>query len=224
MTTTMEAGGAGSSEFKLRLAAAGDPIRSEDWNYVQQGLLEEIRKLRRELYDMTESVILAGVSSHVGRSFRLDEYVPDEPETYGEKAMGLITRQWLSTVPGEGEICSLGIMDTFDYLYYWGGATRGDTNALDITIEYMDRGAEVVGKSLYINDRRAPPSDPDKSNPWLLALRSATDLYWYKYMVTNPFPESEVKYVTFTNKNPECAPRIGNVVHLKSKLRRIPSP
>jgi hypothetical protein len=212
-----------SIDFKARLAKGGDPIKAEDWNYIQQSLFAEIQKLRNEMYNMSESVILAGVESRVGRSFGLDEFVRDEENTYGEKAMGLINKQWVTTVPGEGEICSLGIMDTFDILYYWGGASKGDTNALTVTIEYMDRPIETVGEKLFVNDRKAPPSDPDKTNPWLLALRSANDLYWYKYQIINPFPENEVKYVTFINSNPECTPRIGNVVHLKSKIRQMPA-
>jgi hypothetical protein len=213
--------GVRSFDFKVKLAKPGEPIKSEDWNYIQQGLLEEIHKLREELNNMTETVILAGVGSRVGRSIGLDEFIPEEPETYGEKAMGLISKQWLTTVPGVGEICSFGIMDSFDILYYWGGAVKGNTKALEIRIDYMDRPAETVGKDLYINDRGAPPSDPDPSNPWYLALRSAMDRYWYKYKVVNPFPENEVKYVTFINKNPDCSPRIGNVIHLKSKLRKM---
>ena len=168
---------------------------------------------------MSHTTVMIGLDSPTGKSYNLDELVWDETNTYGEKAVGLITKQWLTFSPGEGEICSFGIMDSFDRLYFWAGAENGDKDTLDVTVDYMDRSPETVGKNLYINDRKGPPSDPSTSNPWLVGVRSINNLYWYKYEIVNPFPNNQVKYVNFANTNRECTTRIGNVMHLKSRLR-----
>jgi hypothetical protein len=209
--------------FKPIIRKEGDLIESKDWNAMQTGLLEEIAKLRQELHSMSETLVMTGLDSRVGQSFNLDEKVRNEPVTYGEKTIGLITKQWLTLVPGEGEICSFGIMESFDQLYYWAGAADGDKNTLDINFEYSGRQPETVGKNLYINDRRGPPSDPAQNNPWLVAVRSVQNLNWYKYRIDNPYPDRQVLYVNFVNINKSCTPRVGNVIHLKSRLRPMPS-
>ena len=208
--------------FKPIIRKEGDLIESKDWNIIQIGLLEEIERLRQELYNMSETLVMTGLHSRVGQSFNLDEKVRNEPVTYGEKTIGLITRQWLTLVPGEGEICSFGIMESFDQLYYWAGAEDGDKNTLDINLEYLGRQPETIGKNLYINERKGPQSDPAPDNPWLVAIRSVNNLYWYKYRIDNPFPDREVVYINFINRKRDCSPRIGNVIHLKSRLRPMP--
>ena len=52
--------------------------------------------------------------------------------------MGMITRQWVTSVIGEGDICHFGITDYFDVLYFWAGAENGNQNMLDIELEYAD--------------------------------------------------------------------------------------
>lgn len=208
-----------TAAFEPIIKKEGDLIESKDWNAIQTGLLEEISKLRQELHNMSQSTIMIGLDSPTGKSYNLDEQVWDEQNTYSEKTIGLITKQWLTIVPGEGEICSFGIMDSFDRLYFWAGAENGDKETLDVSIDYMDRNPEVVGKNLYINERKGPPTDPSPKNPWLMGVRSINNLYWYKYEIVNPYPTSEVKYINFANTNRECAPRIGNVIQLKSRLR-----
>jgi hypothetical protein len=187
---------------------------------MQRGLLAEIKRLRAELENMTETIILAGLSSRVGASYDLDEEVRFQVG-YGEKAIGLITRQWVTEVEGAGEICSFGIMEPFDRLYYWASAENGDKKTLDIAIEYMERPSMTVGSSLYVNDRHNPPTNQSPDNPWDIVMTSVNQLGWYKYQLANPYPGEAVKSVTFFNIDETCTPRIGNLVHLKTKVRQL---
>jgi len=206
--------------FEIIEAKPQAPIRSEDWNNMQKGLLAEIQKLRQDLESMTETIILSGLSSRVGTSYDLDQEIRYQAG-YGEKSMGLITQQWVTSFEGAGEICSFGILEPFDRLYYWAGAERGDKKTLDIIIEYMERPEVTVGSNLYINDRWNPPTNQSPDNPWLAVMKSRNDLGWYKYQLINPYPAEPVKYVRFNNTDASCTPRIANVVHLKTKVQSL---
>ena len=88
-----------------------------------------------------------------GRSFGLDEEVPGEASNYRVKSMGMITKQWVTSVIGEGDVCHFGITDYFDVLYYWAGAENGNQNMLDIELEYADDTIAKVLENGYVNDK-----------------------------------------------------------------------
>jgi hypothetical protein len=193
----------------------GDLIKSEDWN----NLVDTISNLREYVDNMYESLTLVGLQSSKGMSYGLDEVVPGETRSYGVKNMGLINRQWISPVTGTEEICQFGITDFFNLVYYWSAAYNGNRNTLDIFLEYVDRSPEKVGNNLYINDKdKLGPTD--QTNPYMEYLYTDNGL-WYKYKLENPHPNDEIRYITFKNTNINCRTRIGNVLHLKSKIRPI---
>jgi hypothetical protein len=193
----------------------GDLIRSEDWNE----LVDTISNLKEYVDNMYESLTLVGLQSSKGISYGLDEVVPGETRSYGIKNMGLITRQWISPVSGTEDICQLGITDYFNLVYYWAAAGNGNKNTLDIFLEYVDRTPEKVGNNLYINDKERLGAQ-DRTNPYMEYLYSDNGV-WYKYKLQNPHPKDEVRYIIFKNTNTNCKTRIGNVLHLKSKIRLI---
>lgn len=214
------------TEFKPILRKPGEVIRSEDWNRIQEGLVadiiyleEKIRTLKEYVDNMSERITLIGLESAVGRSFGLDELVPGESTHYRDKTMGLVTRQWVPSVIGEGDICHFGITDYFDLLYFWSGAENGDQGCLDISLEYIDDSIQKISENAYINDRKKL-SESSKDNPYIEFLYSDYGI-WYKYQVRNPTPEKEVRYIKFRNTNADCNPRIGNVIQLKTRVQPL---
>lgn len=191
----------------------GDLIKSEDWN----NLVDTISSLRMYVDNMTESLTLTGLESSIGKTFALDEVVPGENRSYGVRTMGLITMQWISSGNGIEDICQFGVTDYFDYIYYWSAAENGNKNTLDIILEYIDGSLNKVGYNLYINDR-AQLGPTNNINPYTEYLYSDNGI-WYKYKLLNPTPDKEVRYIKFRNTNTNCKTRIGNVLHIKSKIR-----
>jgi len=220
------------TEFKPILRKPGEIIKSEEWNRIQEGLMadiiyleEKIRTLKEYVDNMSERITLIGLESPVGRSFGLAENVPGESSNYRDPTMGLITKQWVPSVLGEGEICHFGITDYFDLLYYWSGADlAGDEETpgaatLDITLEYIDDTIQKISENTYINNRKHL-SEASTTNPYIEFLYNDFGV-WYKYQVRNPTPEKEVRYIKFRNTNADCNPRIGNVIQLKTRVQPL---
>jgi hypothetical protein len=99
---------------------------------------------------------------------------------------------------------------------YWSGADNGDKKTLEIAFNYFD-GTSAIVKDLLVQDRKKLRNQ-DEQNPWLEYLLSPNEHVWYRYRVANPDPKKEVLNVSFKNTNPDCTPRIGNVIHLRSKI------
>jgi hypothetical protein len=193
----------------------GDLIRSADWNEIVDQLME----LKEYVDNMGESVTLTDLQSTEGRAYNLDELVKGETKSYGVKIMGLLTKQWLPAGQGIGDICRFGVTDYFDNFYYWAAAGNGNKNTLDITLEYVDGSEQKVGTSLFVNEKiRISPIEA--TNAYVEYLYT-DDGVWYKYKCRNPRSAQEVRYLKFKNTNQECITRIGNVIHLKSKIRPV---
>jgi hypothetical protein len=214
------------AEFKPILRKAGEVIRSEEWNAIQEGLLTEVTKLEAKIAtlkeyidNMSERITLAGLESVAGRSYALDEEVPGEGANYRVKSMGLITRQWVTAVVGEGEVCHFAITDYFDILYYWAGAENGNQEMLDIELEYSDDSIAKITENGYVNDKNTL-SESVEANPYIEFLYSDFGI-WYKYQVKNPHPENEVRVIRFRNTKGDCNPRIGNTIQLKTKVHQL---
>jgi hypothetical protein len=214
------------AEFKPILRKPGEVIRSEEWNTIQEGLLAEISKLEQKLAslkdyvdNMSERITLTGLESVTGRSYALDEEVPGESSHYRIKSMGLITRQWVTAVVGEGDVCHFGVTDYFDILYYWAGAENGNQEMLDIELEYSDDSVSKITENGYVNDKNTL-SESVGANPYIEFLYSDFGI-WYKYQVKNPHPENEVRIIRFRNTKADCNPRIGNTIQLKTKVHQL---
>lgn len=195
----------------------GELIRAEDWNR----LVDELAVLRLYINNMSESVNLTSLQSDVGEELELDAGSPAR----GSRAVGLITRQWVSssrTAPSA--ICAFGITDYFEVAQFWACADNGDKKTLDVILEYDRREREPykAGDALYINDSvKLGVKDPAHVNPWLDFIMAPSGT-WYKYQIRNKFPKSQVKFIRFVNTNNECRPRIGNVLHLRSRIMPMP--
>jgi hypothetical protein len=217
------------AKFEPLIRKPGEFINAEDWNSIQEGLLGEISRLEGELIDlkkyvdnMSESLTLMGVESHAGKAYTLDSLIPGEIKTYEIRAMGLITRQWVPAARGvKDTICEFGITDFFEVLQFWAGAENGEKKMLDIELRYVDGTSEKIGANLFVNDRNDISLNRDNENPYLEFISSPNRTAWYKYQVANKNPKKKVGYVTFNNNNPECTPRIGNVIHLRSKIKQM---
>jgi hypothetical protein len=214
------------TEFKPIIRKAGEVIRSEDWNSIQEGLIAEISTLEKKLEtlkkyieSMSERITLTGLESQAGLSYGLNEDVSGEASNYRVKSMGMITRQWVTAVRGEGDICHFGITDHFDIIYYWAGAENGDQNMLSIELEYADDTIANVLENGYVNDKNTL-SEASDLNPYIEFLYSDFGI-WYKYQIKNPHPQNQVRYVRFRNNNPESNPRIGNTLQLKTRVQPI---
>jgi hypothetical protein len=214
------------AEFKPILRKPGEVIRSEEWNTIQEGLLTEITKLEQKIVslkeyidNMSERITLTGLESVAGRSYALDEEVPGESANYRVKSMGLITRQWVTAVIGEGDVCHFGITDYFDMLYYWAGAENGNQEMLDIELEYSDDSVAKITENGYVNDKNTL-SESVEANPYIEFLYSDFGS-WYKYQVKNPHPENEVRIIRFRNTKGDSNPRIGNTIQLKTKVHQL---
>lgn len=211
-------------KFKPILRKPGEVIRSEDWNRMQTEIQEDIQelesklqKLREYVDSLEETVTLLGMVSPIGTSYALNEVVPGERTSYDVPVVGLITRQWVAQKGTQGAICKFGIASKFEAMDYWSGAENGDKKTLEITFEYID-GTSAVINDLYVHERsKLRPKGAE--NPYIEYLLSPNENVWYRYRAKNPSPEKEVLTVTFRNTNPECTPRIGNVIHYSSRIR-----
>lgn len=203
------------SELKSLVRKPGDMIKSEDWNR----LVAELVALREYVNNMGESMTLTGLTSVVGDGYDLATETPPG-FSYGARAVGLITRQWVAPMPNNaGEVCSFGITDYFETLQFWAGADNGDKATLDVVLEYIDGSTYKAGDKLFINNRATLSArDPTGGNPYFEFLRAPYG-NWYKYQVRNKSPDKEVRFVKFINVNKECVLRIGNVLHLRSKIK-----
>lgn len=214
-------------EFKPITRNPGDPIRSEEWNMIQHMILSDMHSLKKEIEELreyvnnlSETVVLANLESSVGSPYALDEIVQGESDSYNLKNIGLITKQYVTSVWGVGDICHFGIADRFDILYYWSGSYSGNSNMLDVSLEYVEgERDEMVGNNLYINDK-SELSSPSSNNPYQEYIYNKYGT-WYKYKIKNPFPDKEVRYIKFTNINPDANPRIGNVIRIEKKIKQI---
>ncbi len=214
------------TEFKPRPAQPGEPIKSEDWNYVQQGLLDEILALRARCDDLRKYVdnmsvlhTMTNLESAEGKSYGLDETVPGEVGNYGAGVVGLISRQWVPPLKGNVGICRFTLTNAFDQLDFWAGAEGGNRRALEVTLNYADGTTETF-PDLYVHDRAAlAPAGDD--NPFVEYILSPSQWVWYRYRLANPHPEREVISVSFANASPEARGRIGNVVQLRVKVRQL---
>ena len=214
-------------KFKPLKKKPGDVIRAEDWNKIQEDILKELQALEKRIEDlrtlinsMTESTIIVDPKSSFGKCYDLDVNIPGESSNYGAKVVGHIFKQWVLEPGRTGVICRFGILDYIDILYYWSGAGNGDKETLKITFEYVDGTSETIDK-IYIHEfTELRPKG--SANPYVEYLLSPTEHVWYKYMLKNPHPEKEVRYITFENINPQCTPRIGNVIQYLSKIKTMP--
>jgi hypothetical protein len=214
------------AKFNPILRKPGEVIKSEDWNKMQEDIQGDIGELERKLQvlkeyvdSMEESTTMLNMGSLIGRSFNLDDVIPGETSSYDAPMVGLLTRQWLLPKGEAGDICRFSVVARLESLDYWSGAENGDKKALEVVFNYID-GTSAVISELFVHDRtKLRPKGTD--NPYLEYLLSPNEYVWYRYRVDNPNPEKEVLTVSFRNIVPDCTPRIGNVIHYRSRI--IPS-
>jgi len=213
-------------KFNPILRKPGEVIKSEDWNKIQEDMRADIEELEKRLQvlkeyvdNMEESATMLDVVSLVGKSYNLDEIIPGENSSYDAPIVGLLTKQYLLPKGEVGDICRFGVVAQFESLDYWAGAENGDKNALEVTFNYID-GTNAVVSELFVHDRtKLRPKGKD--NPYLEYLLSPNEHVWYRYRLDNPNPGKEVLAVSFRNNIDTCTPRMGNVIHYRSKI--IPS-
>jgi len=213
-------------KFNPIIKNPGDLIRSEDYNRMQgeikedlEDLKQRIEKLREYVENMLHSVTLIDIKSPQGMSYALDDNVPGETSNYGTTVVGNITRQWCIGAENTGTICRFGIIDFMDILYYWSGAGRGDKKCLKITIEYVD-GNVYTTDDLFIHEWSELRARGD-DNPYSEYLLSPNEHVWYKYMLKNPEPDKEVRYIYFEDTSAESNPRIGNLIQYMTRIRHL---
>lgn len=192
----------------------GDLIKSDEWNKI----IDELVELRKYIENMTRSVTLTSLLSPTGVSYSLSRDVPDD-FNYERDVMGLITRQYYVGAKETGEICTFGINDAADIIYYWSGASKGDVEALQITLEYVD-GTSFVSDKMFIHEWSKLRPKGNK-NPYVEYLQSPNQRLWYKYAIGNPSPEKEIRYMTFEDISAGSAVRIGNVLHYVTRIKPL---
>ncbi len=192
---------------------AGELIKSDEWN----NILDELINLRKFIESMTRSVTLTSLASPIGTSYNLSSGMPDD-FNYGTDVMGLITKQYHAGAKGTGEICRFGIQDFADIVYYWSGA-KGDSDALKVTLEYVD-GTTFASEKLLINEwsKLKPKSN---KNPYVEFLQSPNQRLWYKYGLENPSPEKGIRYITFEDVSAGAAVRVANVLHYMTRVKPL---
>jgi len=210
-------------EFEPIKKNPGEVIRSEDWNNMQEGIRADLEELERKLQDlrnytdsMQETTTLLNISSLGGTSYNLNEVIPNETTSYEAPIVGLLAKQWLLEKGKTGEICKFGVVTHLDSIDYWSGAENGDKKALEVIFDYMD-GTNAVVSGLFVHDRsKLRPKGAE--NPYLEYLLSPNEYVWYRYKIDNPNPEKEVLNISFRCTDSQCTPRIGNVLHYRSKI------
>ncbi len=210
-------------EFEPIVKKPGDVIRSEDWNKMQETLKSDLQELERNLKalrdyvdSLQETTTLLNIASPVGTSYELNQVMPGESASYEAPTVGLLTKQWLLEKGKTGEICRFGIVSYVDSIDYWAGAENGDKKALQVVLDYADGTQHAVGE-LFVHDR-SKLRPKGASNPYVEYLLAPNEYVWYRYRIVNPNPQKEVLTITFRNTDPECTPRIGNVIHMKSRI------
>jgi hypothetical protein len=211
------------TKFSPILRKPGEVIKSEEWNKMQEDIRADIEELERKLQglkeyidNMEETSTMLDMDSLFGRSYALDKVVPGESSSYEAPIVGLLTKQWLRLSGDIGDICRFSVVAHIELLDYWSGAENGDKKALEATFNYID-GTSAVVTELFVHDRtRLRPKGAE--NPYLEYLLSPNEHVWYRYQLTNPNPEKEVLSVSFKNLLADCTPRIGNVIHYRSKI------
>ncbi len=202
----------------------GELIRSEDWNKMQRDIQADlayleslIEQLKTYIENMGETTTITNLESPEGSSYRLDEEVPGETDSFRLPVIGLITRQWVAV--GSGPICKFGVVDTFVSLDFWATARNGDREVLEVVFEYIDGTSAVMGP-LYIHEMtRLRPKGA--ANPYLEYLLAPNEWVWYRYRINNPNPEKEVLSLGFRNVSADSTVRVGNVLHYRSKIRPL---
>jgi hypothetical protein len=215
------------TSFKPRVAQPGDTIRSEDWNYVQQGLLDDLSRLeadymelRKYVDNMSEIHTITQLESPEGKAYALDEKVPGESGTYETKVLGFISKQWLPSVRGAvADICRFTVTDMFDQLDYWAGAENGNTKALDIAVRYVDGSTEFI-RGIFVHERKKLASK-GVENPYVEFLLAPNQWVWYRYRLVNPRPDKEVLNVTFKNSNVKSTTRVADTIQLRTRIRQL---
>ena len=204
----------------------GELIRSEDWNKIQEDvktdlemLENEIRVLRDYVDRMAKSVTLTNLDSPVGLSYRLNEVLPGDVGDFATNVIGYITSQWVLGKEQVGVICRFGVLDYFDILYYWAGASLSEKGCLEITLEYVDGTIHSVS-DLFLHDWTQLRVQGDR-NPFIEYLLSPNERVWYKYEIKNPNPDKEVRYISFKDVDEENSPRIGNVIQHVARIRPV---
>jgi hypothetical protein len=211
------------TKFNPILRKPGELIRSEDWNKMQEDIRADFDELQHRLEvlkdyvdNMEESATLLNMDSLVGKAYNLDEVVLGEKISYDSVMVGLLTKQYLVAKGETGDICRFSVVSNLELLDYWSGAEKGDKKALEATFNYIDGTNAVVGE-LFVHDRsRLRPKGA--LNPYLEYLLSPNEYVWYRYRLINPNPEKEVLSINFKNLLSDCTPRIGNVIHYRSKI------
>lgn len=213
-------------KFEPIKKSPGELIRSEDWNKIQEDvqsdlttLEDEIKRLKEYIDNMTGSVTLTNMESPIGVSYRLDEEVPGSIGNYSTSVLGYISRMYVMGKENTGDICKFGVLDYFDRLYYWAGADKSDKGTLEITLEYVD-GTMYPISNLHIHDWMQLQIKGD-NNPYHEYLLSPNERVWYKYAITNPSPDKEVRYISFKDTDEENSPRIGNVIQHVARIRPV---
>jgi hypothetical protein len=211
------------TKFNPILRKPGELIKSEEWNRMQEEIRADFDELEHRLNvlkdymdNMEESATLLNMDSLVGKSYNLDEVIPGEKSNYDAPMVGLLTKQWLLQKGEKGEICRFSVVANLERLDYWSGAEKGDKKTLEATFNYLD-GTSAVITDLYVHDR-SKLRPKGVQNPYLEYLLSPNEYVWYRYRVINPNPEKEVLSVGFKNIMSDCTPRIGNVIHYRSKI------
>jgi hypothetical protein len=211
------------TKFNPILRKPGEVIKSEDWNKMQEDILADIEELAHKLDvlkeyvdNMEESATMLNMDSQIGKAYKLDEVITGENSSYEAPILGLLTKQWLRTKGDIGDICRFSIVARLELLDYWSGAENGDQKALEATFNYID-GTSAVISDLFVHDRRKL-RPKGTQNPYLEYLLTPNEYVWYRYQLVNPNPEKEVLSVTFKNTVVDCTPRIGNVIHYRSKI------
>ena len=211
------------TKFSPILRKPGEIIKSEEWNKMQEDIQADIRELEHKLAElkdyvdnMEESTTMLNINSLVGKSYNLDEIIPGETSSYDAPIVGLIMKQWLLPEGDLGDICKFGVVARVEVLDYWSGAENGDKKALELVFNYID-GTSAIISELFVHERRKL-RPKGAINPYLEYLLSPNEHVWYRYQVINPNPEKEVLNICFRKTIKGCTPRIGNVVHYRSKI------
>ncbi len=203
--------------LELSYKKPGDLIRSEEWNRI----IDELASLRKYIDNMTRSVTLTQLSSPIGKSYNLSTNMEDE-YNYGIDTMGLITKQYYTYKNTTGAICRFGLNDYADTVSYWSGAVGGDKEVLDITVEYVD-GTAYNAKGVYIHEWSNLRPRGTK-NPYVEYLQSPNQRLWYRYVLVNPHPDKEIRYITFADVSKESAVRIANILHYTTRVKQLALP
>lgn len=200
--------------IELNYKKPGDLIRSEEWNKI----MDELVELRSYIDNMTRSVTLTGLLSPVGSAYNLSTGATED-FNYGIDVMGLITKQYYLGRNELGDICRFGITDFADVLSYWSGGANGDKDSLLIQVEYVD-GSVYKTENLFIHEWSNLRPRGTK-NPYVEYLQSPSQRLWYRYTLVNPYPEKEIRYITFKDTSADCAVRIANVIHYVTRVRPL---